>query len=129
MLLMLMPQTGESDGASQQTIGSSFWNPQMDFLKLTFSSCGSCDTLPICSILAHRSRHLLISTQVCSVVHLFRSQLTVVAHKIKTTRPRRKIIFEIQLAHFRQINWKRPSPQVENLIGGSVFQLCIEQPA
>ena len=83
-----MPQTGNPDGASQQTIGSTFWNPQMDFLKSAFSFSGSLDTLPACSIFAHLSPHLLTSTQVCSLVHLFIAQCTVVADKTKTTGTR-----------------------------------------
>ena len=106
--LVLTPQTGESDAASQQTIGSFFWNPQMDFLKLTFSSSGSLDVLPICSIFAQSSRHLLISTQVCFVVHLFRTQFKVVTHKIKRTGTKRKIIFEIQLGHLNQLETIQP---------------------
>ena len=97
---LLIPQRGESEGALQQTIGSSFWNPQMDFLKSAFSFSGSLDALPIASIFAHRSWHLLISTQVCSGLHLFRAQITVVvALRIKTTGTRQKIIFEIWSGH------------------------------
>ena len=127
-LLVLMPQTGESEAALQQTIGLSFRNPQMDFLKLAFSSSGSLDTLPICSIFAQSSPHRLISTQVCSVVHLFGTQPTVFAHRIKTTGTRRKIISEIRFGHLWKINWKRSSPKVGNRIVQQRLSVMDEHP-
>ena len=92
---LLMLHSGDSDWASQQSMISSFLNPQIDFLNWAFSFSDRLDTPPMSSILAHHSGHLLIETQVCSSVHLFRAQCRRVAHKSKTTLKRWELIFEI----------------------------------